>query len=69
MGEDRVASVIARLEQALARLETAASRRPPLTLFENNEASELRERHQALRGKVETAIARIDSLLNSAERS
>jgi hypothetical protein len=69
MGEDRVASAIARLDHALARLETVASRRPALTLFENKEAAELSTRHQKLRGKVEGAIARIDSLLHAAERS
>jgi hypothetical protein len=68
MGEDRVASAIARLESALARVEMAASRRPALTLLENSDSSELHERHRTLRGKVEGAIARIDSLLQSAER-
>jgi hypothetical protein len=53
----------------LARLETAAADRPPLSLFENVDTDALRERHQTLRGQVEGAIARIDSLLQSAERS
>ena len=69
MGEERVASAIARLEQALARLESASSRRPALTLFENKDAEALHQRHENLRGKVEGAIARIDSLLQSAERN
>jgi hypothetical protein len=69
MGEERIASAIARLEQALARLEAASARRPSLTSFDKEEGGELRERHEALRGKVEGAIARIDSLLQSAERS
>ena len=69
MGDERVTSAIARLEQALVRLEAASSRRPPLTLFEKDEGAELQQRHQDLRGKVEGAIARIDSLLQSAERS
>lgn len=69
MGDERVASAIARLEQALARLEAASTRRASLTLFENVAGTELRDRHEALRGKVEGAIARIDSLLQSAERS
>jgi hypothetical protein len=68
MGDDRVASAIARLDHALARLETASSRRPALTLFENKEAAELNARHRKLRGSVEGAIARIDSLLHAAER-
>ena len=69
MGEERVASAIARLEQALAHLESASSRRPALTLFENNDAEALQQRHEKLRGKVEGAIARIDSLLQTAERN
>ena len=69
MGDERVSSAIARLEQALARLEAASLRRAPLTLFEKQDGTELQARHQALRGRVEGAIARIDSLLHSAERS
>jgi len=69
MGDDRVAAAIARLERALARVEAAASTRPREGLFDGDEAKALRARHQALRGKVEGAIAKIDSLIQSAERS
>jgi hypothetical protein len=56
------------LERALARLEAAGSHPPRQDLFDGNEAQVLHARHQALRGKVEGAIAKIDSLIQSAER-
>jgi hypothetical protein len=68
MGDSRVASAIARLERALARLEAASARPQPPSLFDGNELAQLRQRHQSLRGTVEGAIARIDSVLGAAER-
>jgi hypothetical protein len=73
MGDERVEAAITRLERALERVEAAASRQPrqgapAQTLFDGDEAIEIRARHQALRGKVEGAIAKIDSLIHSAER-
>jgi hypothetical protein len=57
-----------RLERALARVEAAAEIRPHQGHFDDSEAQALHDRHQALRGKVEGAIAKIDSLIQSAER-
>jgi hypothetical protein len=68
MGNDRVVSAIARIERALARVEAAVSGQPARTLFETSDGHPLQARHQALRGKVEGAISRIDSLIQSAER-
>ncbi len=51
-----------RIEQAIDRLETAASAPRPAR-SEEGELQQLREVHQALRGQVEGAIAQIDRLL------
>jgi hypothetical protein len=68
MGNDRVASAMGRLERALARVESAIARRAAPTLFDANESQQLHARHQTLRGQVEGAISKIDSLIQSAER-
>ena len=56
-------AAIARIEQALARIETAAGRMPPPR--DDDELRRLREVHQTLRGKVEGAISQIDRLLET----
>ena len=66
MSDERALAAIDRIEQALARLETAAGRRPA-SLRPEPELRELREVHEALRGRVEGAIAQIDRLLATAE--
>jgi hypothetical protein len=63
MGEKRTETAVARIERALARIEAAASRPRPAA-----DDGALRATHEALRGKVETAIRQIDQLLISAER-
>jgi hypothetical protein len=67
MGQDRAAIAIARIERALARIEGAAARGPAAT-GDDHLVSELRQAHQALRGKVEGAIAEIDGLLAAGEQ-
>lgn len=52
---------IARIEKALARIESAVGNAPPPR--DDNELLRLREVHQALRNKVEGAISQIDRLL------
>ena len=64
MGQDRVEISIARIERALARIEAAAGRRESAGAAH---AAELREAHQALRGRVQGAIAELDGLLASGE--
>jgi hypothetical protein len=63
MGDERALSAIARIERALARVESAATR------ASGNESQQTDERleaaHSALRGKVEQAIAQIDRLLGA----
>jgi hypothetical protein len=65
MKDQRAHLAIERIERALARIEDAASRTPPAP--DGNELRELREVHQALRGKVEGAISQIDRLLATAD--
>ena len=62
MGQDRTEASIARIERALARIEAAAGR---AAAADGQEYDGLRRAHLALRGKVEGAIARIDTLLES----
>jgi hypothetical protein len=66
MAEDRAAEAIARIERALARIEAAAAA-PRAAPDEGEELQRLCETHQALRGKVESAIAQIDRLLEREE--
>ena len=61
MGDEKALAAVGRIERALARIEAAASRPSPAS------DGALREAHEALRGKVETAIRQIDQLLMSAE--
>ncbi|MEA3032918.1 MAG: hypothetical protein QOH86_934 [Sphingomonadales bacterium] len=60
MGDEKAFAAVGRIERALARIEAAAARPAAPD-------GALREAHEALRGKVETAIRQIDQLLMSAE--
>ena len=62
MAHEKAMQAIGRIEQALARIEAAAEQRHA-ALRDIGELLELRQVHQALRGKVEGAIAQIDRLL------
>ena len=68
MSDERALAAIDRIEQALARLEAAAERGPAESRQEP-ELRKLREVHEALRGRVEGAIAQIDRLLAPAPES
>jgi hypothetical protein len=63
MGDEKAIAAVGRIERALARIEAAAARPPAASASDGA----LREAHDALRGKVETAIRQIDQLLMSAE--
>ena len=56
---------IGRIERAMARIEAAA--KAPEPPKNNEELERLREVHQALRGKVEGAIAEIDRMIAARE--
>jgi hypothetical protein len=66
MGQERVSQALGRIERAIARIEAAASgggvQRPSAG---GAEIDGLREAHEALRGKVQSAIAQIDRLLEA----
>ncbi len=66
MYEDAALAAIDRIERALARVEAAAGRRAAAPRPEP-ELRQLREVHEALRGRVEGAIAQIDRLIATAE--
>jgi len=74
MADERTIEAIGRIERALARIEALAEQAqqephaPPEAPRDNNELLQLREAHQALRGKVEGAISQIDRLLAAEER-
>ena len=66
MADERALAAISRIEQALARIEAAASSRPrPAPAADSDELRQLRDVHQALRMKVEGAIGQIDRLLEA----
>jgi RNA polymerase-binding transcription factor DksA len=65
MKDERAEKAIQRIENALARIDAAAASKPPR---DDSDLRELREVHQALRGKVEGAISQIDRLLATAEQ-
>ena len=66
MPDERAILAISRIERALARIEASAGRTtaPPA---DGGEIEQLRQAHQALRGRVEGAITHIDQLLASRE--
>jgi hypothetical protein len=63
MPDERVILAVSRIERALARIEATAGHRPAST--DSGELEQLRQAHQALRGRVEGAISHIDQLLAS----
>ena len=63
MPDQRTSDALARIDRALARIESAADQPPPAPA-DDRPLRDLREVHSALRGKVETAIAQIDRLLD-----
>ena len=69
MADTRALDAVRRIERACARIEAAASARPPSPApAASDEFERLREAHDALRRQVAGAIGQIDRLLDSAER-
>jgi hypothetical protein len=64
MADERALAAISRIEQALARIEAASSRRVA-PAADPDELRQLRDVHHALRAKVEGAIGQIDRLLEA----
>ncbi|HEX8192226.1 MAG TPA: hypothetical protein VF552_04945 [Allosphingosinicella sp.] len=67
MSEQRALAAIDRIDRALARIEAAAARQGEAAPGNEPELRQLREIHEALRGRVEGAIAQIDRLLEQAD--
>jgi hypothetical protein len=65
MADERALAAIRRIEQALARIEAAASKPRPAPAADSDDLRQLRDVHQALRIKVEGAIGQIDRLLEA----
>ena len=66
MGHERVSQALGRIERAVARIEAAGSNGGgQRAAADGEETASLREAHEALRGKVQGAIAQIDRLLES----
>jgi hypothetical protein len=55
------------MEKALTRLESAAQGRDSPVMADDAELTHLRTVHDKLRGRVETAIAQIDRILETAD--
>lgn len=66
MGNERILSAVDRLDRALARVEAAVG---TIDARRSTEPAhdKLLERHRILRGQVEAAISRIDTLIAAAE--
>ncbi|MGQ0660353.1 hypothetical protein [Sphingosinicella sp.] len=65
MADQRALDAIARIERALARIETAAARPAPV---DRSEEQRLHAAHDALRSRVSGALAQLDALIASGER-
>ena len=66
MPDPRALAAIDRIERALARIEAAAQ---SAQHDDGGELERLRTAHEALRGRVQGAIAQIDRLIDHAEAS
>jgi hypothetical protein len=63
MTDERLAQAIKRLDQALARVETASERR---SARPDPDVAKLLRRHERLRARTQEAIAAIDRLTGTA---
>ena len=68
MADPRALDAIHRIEQALARAESAAARRrPPPPAEPPEDYTRLRQAHDSLRQRVAGAIGEIDRMLETGE--
>jgi hypothetical protein len=65
--DERLIVAIGRLDQALTRLESAVhSAAPSAPAAGSAELTELRVRHERLKGRTQEAVAALDRLIGSA---
>lgn len=70
MTEERILTAVERIDGAMTRIEAAASRPPPAFMAsagapDTAAMSELAQRHDTLRGRVEAAIAELDMVMRN----
>ena len=65
MIEERILSAVERIDGAMTRIESVAHRPapPPPAADDPAELIRLRERHEALRERVEAAVAELDQVM------
>ena len=65
MIEERILDAVERIDGAMSRIEADASRPapPPAPVSDPAELTSLRERHAALRMRVEAAVAELDTVM------
>jgi hypothetical protein len=70
MADQRALDAIRRVEQALARIESASSQSPPpaVASADLDEHRRLREAHDKLRRRVAGAIGEIDHMIEIGKR-
>lgn len=66
MADQRALDAVHRIERALARIETVATR--PAPAGESEEHRRLEDRYEAMRDRVTGALAQLDALIVSGER-
>ena len=68
MDEDRSSRALARIQQALARIEGAA-RRPaaPVSNSGDSDFDQLRAKHDRLRGAVQQSLEQLDQLIEGTQ--
>ena len=69
MEDQRAVKALARIEQAVARIEAATAARGRVDEAGKAELEALRTAHGRLRGRVERAIAELDELIAEREES
>ena len=68
MADPRALDALRRIEDALARIETAAGRTPSPAPGPSPELEQLREAHERLRRQVTGAVEQIDRMIAAGER-
>lgn len=67
MDENRSSRALARIEQALARIEAASRCPAPVAAPDTAELDGLRARHNRLRGAVQESLQQLDLLIDGTQ--